>query len=316
MVTEFILQNMTSQNKVKFGMDIDCDFVYPGEEGVDWGSVPVDHNTYSYPDQVGDSISNSKIKNRDVTITGYAYYILTEDERSIYTRDEWKEYAYNKIKEKKKVLNDLVNPQDYLRMIIGDYYIEGKPSSSPIYGVNEVENNVYFCRFMISIFCANPMFHKNTETKTVLTGDVGAFHFPFILEPTGYIMGTRINYLILIVENEGNAKIGGKIILESKGIVQNPIVENIYTGEKMKINKTLMPNETVIINTTDGATRGVTGIYNGVESDYLMYWDFENDWIKFDPGSTVIGYSTENQSEASLNVSVEINPEKFGLEEM
>lgn len=316
MITKFTIENQTTKQKVTFGMDIDCDFVFPGDEGVDWGNVPVNHNTYSYPNQIGDSISSSKIENRDVTIVGYAYYMLDEQERQEYGRSSRDEYAYDKIKEKKKKLNDLINPQDYVRIIVGDYYLEGKPSGSPKYASIEDENNTYFCKFMVSIFCANPMFHKNTETKTVLSDDISAFHFPFILEPTGYIMGIRTNYLMLLIENEGNAKIGGKIILEAKDTIVNPSIENLTTGETMKINKTLSIGEKVIINTSDGEDKGVYGIVGDVEYDYLQYWDFTNVWLKFEPGNTLIGYSTENFAEESLDVSVELNPEKFGLEEM
>ena len=84
MISKFTLQNRTSMQTATFGMDIDCDFVFPGDEGVDWGNVPVNHNTYSYPNQVGDSISNSKITNRDVTINcnnrvSVAFDLVIED---------------------------------------------------------------------------------------------------------------------------------------------------------------------------------------------------------------------------------------------
>ena len=56
--------------------------------------------------------------------------------------------------------------------------------------------------------------------------------------------------------------------------------------------------------------------YNGVERSYLQYWSFENKWLKFQKGTTLIGYSTENQSENLLDITIELNPEKFALEEM
>lgn len=316
MITEFILQNKSSNKSVKFGMNIDCDYLYSEDGGIDWGNVPAEHNTYSYPNQFGSTISNTKIQNRDITITGFVFYVLSDDERSLYPREEWQSYAYNKMKDKKGVLNTLINPQDYVRLTIGNYYIEGKPSATPKYGITDEDNNVYFCEFMIEIFCDNPMFRKIIESQTILSGDTGTLHFPFIIEPDDYIFGTRINYLMLIVENEGNAKIGGKITLLAKGVIQNPEIENISTGETIKINKTMQPGEKIIINTSDGEAKGIVGIYNGVESDYLQYWDFENDWFKFDPGTNVIGYSTENQSETYLEIFIDLNPEKYGLEDM
>ena len=316
MIKKFEIKNMNTMKSATFGMDIDCDFVFPGDEGVDWGNVPVNHHTYNYPSQVGDSISSSKINNRDVSIIGYAYYMLNEDELNLYNRDQRDEYAYENIKKKKELLNNLINPQDFIRIIVGDYYLEGKPSASPKYSPNESENNTYFCRFMIEIFCANPMFHKNTETITILSGESGGFHFPFILTPNKYIMGTRVNYLMLLVNNEGNATIGGKIILEAKDTIVNPVIVNSTTGEEMRINKTMIAGEKIIVNTQDGEERGIYGYTIEGKLDYLKYWDFDNDWIKFEQGHNIINYSTENQSETMLDVSIELNPEKFGLEEM
>ena len=316
MIGEFLLKNLTLGLEVKFGQELDCDFLFQ-DDGVDWGNIQAQHNIYNYPGQVGDTISSTIIKNRDISIEAYAYYIPTDDEKALYGREELEQYAYEKIKEKKKKLNDIINPDHYVRLTIGNYYIQGKPSATPQYAVGFENNNIYFCKFLINIFCDNPMFKKITDAITVLSGDVGVFHFPLIFEgDVGYVMGTRTGYLILLVENEGNATIGGKIYLRAKGVIQNPMVENVITGEKIKINKTLQNGETVIINTIDGDDKGVWGIYQGIEQNYLAYWDFDNDWLKFSAGSTIIGYSTENQSEDLLDVSIELNPEKFGLEEM
>ncbi|MBO7695448.1 MAG: phage tail family protein [Methanobrevibacter sp.] len=316
MISKFMLQDMNSFNSAIFGQDFNCDFLYLSG-GLDWGNVPASHNTYNYPGQIGDTFSSTKINNRDITVEGYVFYTLSKDEQNLYLRDEWNDYAYSKIKQKKKILNELINPQHTLRFIINDYYIEGKPSSTPQYGTEEGDNNVYFCKFMFSIFCANPMFKKIVDSQTVLSGDYGGFHFPFILQDNmGYIIGTRINYLMLIVENEGDVAVGGEIKLTAKAEIVNPVIENILTGEYIKINKTLQQGEVITINTVDGEEKGITGYYQGVTRDYLQYWDFSNSWFKFEAGSTMIGYSTDNGSESELEVVVTINPAKYGLEEM
>lgn len=316
MITEIIATNKTLNTKYKFGQDLSCDYLYK-DGGVDWDNVPATHNTYTYPNQMGSTISSTKIQNRDITIEAYVYYVPSGEETRGMTYDEKVAYCYNKIKEKKKKLNDFINPLHYIRLSVGDYYIEGKPEATPKYGVEYEDNNEYFCKFVFTIFCDNPMFKKNTETKTVLSGDTGVFHFPLIFEPEPrMIMGTRVNYLMLLVDNEGNAAIGGKIKIEAKGEVQNPTITNLITNEHITINKTLLAGEVVTINTVDGEKKGVYGRYQGVESDYLQYWDFNNTWLKFESGASLIGYSSDNQSELLMDVSIELNPVKYGLEEM
>lgn len=315
MVSNFVLKNLSTLEEVVFGQQMDCDYIYESG-GLDWGSIPASHNVYNYPGQIGDSISSSKINNRDVTIQAYAFYVLNEDERAEVGRG-WVDYAYEKIKEKKEKLNRIINPLDYVRITIGDYYIEGKPSATVQYGATEAENNVYFCKFLITIFCANPMFKKLTQTVTVLAGDHGGFFFPLSLPDSGFIFGVRNNYLKLNVENDGNAEIGARIIITAKGAVNQPSILNEENGQHFTIKKNLVLGEQVIVTTMDGAKRGVIGILNGVESSYLKYWAFNaNDWIKFKPGFSEVSYSCLNEAEALMDVRVEINAEKFGLEEM
>lgn len=315
MITQFEVRNMTTDDRVTFGQDLNCDYLYQSK-GIDWGNASATHNTYNYPGQVGVSIYSSKINERDISITGWVYYVLSTEERKQMTHDSWLTYVYDKIKKKKDILSSIFNPTDVVRITTGGYYIEGKPSASVKYSASEEENNVYFCKFYVSLYCSNPMFKKETIVQKTMAGDTPAWHFPFILPPYGVVLGVRTDYLILAVENEGNVAIGGRIILTAKGEVVNPSIENLETNEKIVIKKTMAAGEKIIITTTDGKDRGIIGSIDGVEENYLRYWSFTNNWLKFPKGTSLIKYATENQSESKLDVLIELNPEKYNLEEM
>lgn len=315
MITEFTLKNMTSLKEVKFGQEVDCDYLYQSG-GVDWGSVPAAHNTYSYPGQVGDTISSTKLNTRTIAIEGWVSYVMSEQEIKDIPRVDRVAYGYEKIKERKTLLNEIINPNDFIRIQIGSYYIEGKPEASVKYGNEDSNNNFYFCNFMFSLFCSNPMFKKDTIVKSITVGDTPMFHFPWIIPPEGYVMGIRNGYAMVIVENEGSVPVGGKITFKANGEVKNPSVELIRTGERIKINKTMQYGETIVIDTRDGKFRGVTGGTEDNMVNYFRYWSFENSWIQFPQGDSPMGYRTENGTESLLTVSVDINPEKFNLEEM
>ena len=315
MITKFEVRNMTTEDRITFGQDLDCDYLYKSD-GIDWGSASAKHNTYNYPGQVGVSVYSSKINERDISITAWVYYMLSDKERRTVPRRDWENYAYEKIKKKKDILSGVFNPTDTIRISTGGYYVEGKPGSSVKYGSDESDNKIYFCKFSVGLYCNNPMFKKETIVKEAISGDVPAFAFPFVLTEQGFIFGTRKNYLTLVIENEGNVPIGGRVILRSKGVVINPSIKNVETGEAMTINKTMSVGEEIIISTVDGAERGVTGSVGGVKQNYLKYWNFSNKWLKFPKGTSLIEYSTENQAEEQLEVFVEINPEKYNLEEM
>lgn len=315
MITEFTLKNMTSGKEVKFGQTIDCDYLYTSGQ-IDWGSAPAQHNTYTYPGQTGNSISSTKINSRDITIEGWVSYVMSAKEISETPISDRVSYGYKKIKERKGVLNEIINPNNVIRITIGNYYIEGNPVASIVYGKEDSDNNFYFCKFMFSLFCANPMFKKVMIAKSVTVGDAPMFHFPWIIPPEGYVMGVRNNYAMVIVDNEGDVPVGGKITFKANGEVKNPSVELIPTGETIKIMRTMHYGEIIVINTEDGKNRGIKGGTEGDMENYFKYWSFENTWFKFPQGSTPMGYKTENQSESLLTVSVDLNPEKFSLEEM
>lgn len=316
MIPGFILQNLTTYEKVSFGQTVDDNYIY-NDGDIDWGNAPADHSTYSFPNQTGSYISNTKIKERDVTISGYCFYVPTNYDIRTYGRDTINKIVYENIKEKKDLLNRIVNPNDYISIKIGNYYLFGKPNESVKYGSVESENNKYFCKFYFTLFCNNPMFIKYDNVKEFIGKSLPMFHFPLTI-PTvkGIMFGRREEYSILPVENEGNTDIGAVIFLKAKGEVKNPKIENLSTNESFVIQKTMQAGEEIIVTTLNGAERGIEGVINSEHFNYFRYWDFENDWIIFPRGTSLIAYSTDNQSENLLDVSIDIKPEMFALEEM
>ena len=315
MIGQFIIQNKTTKKEISLGQDSSYEYLIP-EGGIDWGKVQATHSTFSYPGQAGVHISSTSLRARDITITGYIAYVLSDIEKSIVTPSEQKEYCYNKILEKKSILDAVCNPHDYVRILIGDYYIEGKPSSSVIYGKTDRENNNFFCKFTMSIYCNQPMFKRLLGEISNLSGVTPALHFPLVLSHKGIIMSIRRNYQLLAIENDGALEVGAIFKLRAKAEVVNPKIENVFTGEHILISKTLQENEVVTINTNDGEDKGIFGYLENSQENYFKYWSFSNSWIKFPVGISLIGYSVESDNEALLEVTIELNPVRYTLEEM
>lgn len=316
MFSSFILENQTTKQQIEFGQDYSNQYHFK-EGDIEIGPVGVEQNTYSYPYQVGLSISNTTIKPRSVSIKGYVSYVPTSSDIESVEGENGRllaEIITKQIENKKKLLNSLIIPDDYVRMYIGEYYIEGKPDGSIQYGKTLQENNEYFCAFLIELYCANPMFRKVKETISNIAASIAMFHFPLILKPTGFVFSSRKSYQLIYAENEGNATVGAIITIEAKSEVENLELENVTTGEKIKINKTLQVGEKIIINTNDGDQKGITGTTGFVFENYYRYWDQDNKWMKFPQGLSLVGYSTENESEKYVDIKIEMYPEKYNLE--
>ena len=316
MVSSFKLENIENGNSITFGQTPASECLYK-EDGLDWGSAPATHHTFSYPSQLGQYISSTSVNGRTITIVGYVYYIPDEYERLTIPQSELPKYCYEKMLEKKRLLNNIVNPMQTVRLTIGSYYIEGKPDKSIVYGSDRNSNNEVFCSFMISVFCNNPLFRKITLPSTFLKGVSPAFRFPLVFpKGEGIILGIRSNYSLIAIENEGSIPTGAIIRLEANGTVTSPTITNLETGEFITINKTMVEGEVVEINTNDGNEKGVKGYLDGEELNYFKYWDFESTWLKFQIGTSLIGYSLASGDESLLDLSVTVNPLKYALEDM
>lgn len=314
MISSFELENQRSKEKISVSQSADYSFIF-NDGGIDWGSIQAVHNTFTFPNQIGHTIASTKMNGRQITIQGYVHGGYNYSKVKEYGFKEALDVAYNEMLQNKRKLNEMINPNDFIRMIIGDYFIEGKPEQTIVYGKEEEDNNEYFCKFFISLYCANPMFRKQSKEENKLKESVALFHFPLVLKRNGIALSSREEYLMLPVYNEGNNEVGGIITITAKDRIVNPEIERVDTGEKIIIAKTMEKNEKIVINTNNGE-KSIIGIVNGVEENYFRYWGFNNSWIKFEEGTTLIGYSTESHNESMLDVSIEIYPEKFALEDM
>lgn len=315
MVSEFSIENQTTLEKVTFGQTIDKSYLYKND-GLDWGTAGAEHSTFSYPGQVGSYFSMTAIKERTITIVGYVYYLPSKEDIVNLSRMDIENKIERVIKNKKKTLNGLVNPNDFIKIKVGDYYIVGKPTQSIKYGNVYEENNEFFCQFLISVLCNNPMFKKETITRNVISGSNPKFHFPLVFPNVGIVMSERTEWRMLAIDNEGDTEVGAKIILEANGDVLNPTIESLSVGQSFTINKQMLKGEKIIVNTNEGDEKGIVGYYGGVESNYFQYWDVDNDWVKLPKGYSLFGFTTADGSESNLDVSIEFNPEKLGLEDM
>lgn len=312
MVESIRVINNSTLSYIEIGQTVDYELFL---DSIDWGSPTAAHSTYSFPGQIGSSFSATNVKTRDIVITGYVWEYVDHIENPNLTAEETAAMRYSAILKKKAKLDALVNPEQLLAVQIGDFRIEGKPSKPVLYGKSEDDNNKVLCKFQIYLFCADPMFKKKATTETVLSESTPKFHFPLIFKPSGIVMSVRTNYQLIAFNNEGSIDIGAIFEITANGPVTDISIENIYTGEWLKITKTLAAGETVIVDTRKGE-RGVVGIVDGVESDYLKYWDYEGTWLQFKVGTSLVGYRVESGAEELLDVRIISSPKYYSLEEM
>lgn len=311
MIQRFEIKNLSTGESMTFGFENEDLLI--DENSLEWGTVGATINTYNFPEQIGYDISSSRLLDRSPKITAYVWANIPYEQYIKMTRKQYYEECEKVIEQKKKKLNALINPLNDCEIVINNYHLTGRPSTSISYSSKWKENNEIMCKATIQMYCAKPLWKANTSSFYPLVTTVGLFHFPLTFAPGGIQMGARTNYSLVAVRNDGDVPIGAIITLKAKGQVINPIIENVYTGQYMRLFHTMQEDEEIVINTSSDELT-ITGYVDGEEFDYISKWDFTSDFIQFQRGYNVFGYSADENTYEALEIYVRLNEEFLGVE--
>ena len=269
--------------KVKTSEELSLDMVSaPGFllKSVDWGTIKSTHHTYRYVNQIGKTVTGTSLETREVTIEGW---IVATNEASM--------SSY------KRVLNRFVNPQEALDLFYKEYQIRFLPDETVKYSINYAENNDIICKFQILGTCPNPLFSDKVEQISTFATTTAHFHFPLAMSADmperGTVFGKRTESLIASVVNTGSVPVGMRIVFKANGLVVKPKLVKVDTQEQLLINKTLVADEEVIVNTNVGE-KGVKGrVGNGEFTNYYMYRDLDSAWLQLTTDENLFRYDAD-----------------------
>ena len=291
MIQELQIINKVNGQQLSLARDGSTQYVL---DEIDWDVPSVSFSTYRVPFQIGVSLSGVELGTRQPSITGY---IVSSVDGRAFLGKSWNEFLeaqLQDIEQKKYELNKTITPLQDIRVIVGDYFIEGRPSSAVKFSNKENENNEVLCMFTIDINCFSPMFRLNKGKQTVLAQVQPKFRFPWILKETGNIMGVVSNQKIINVINDGDCDIGGIIKLEAVG-------GTVQEGDYLLIN-TKIGEENVIHHHVNYLSTGKPKDEN-VLADVIEGSTF----FQFKQGSNLYGYSVEQGSDVFVNLTIDMD---------
>lgn len=277
MVEKIILRKVKNSEELTMDMVSTPDFIL---KSVDWGAIKGTHHSYKYVNQIGASVTNTSLDTRGITIEGW---VVAQSESQMTSL--------------KGILNAFVNPQEEIDLFYSDYVIRFRPDETVKYSVTFEENNDAFSKFQIVGTASNPMFSQAIESKSTFAATIPSFHFPLILSKDlpekGIIFGKRIASLIANAYNGGSIAIGIRIVFKANGTVVNPRLINANTLEEFKINKVLVADEQIEINTNVGNKSVIGKIGNNDFTNYYMYRDIDSSWLKLEIGDNLFRYDAD-----------------------
>lgn len=316
MIDSITLKNMDTSKSVGLSKTLGSRYMLE-TDGIQWGEAGAIHNTLSNHSGVGNIVTSSIINDRTVNITGRICPVhSTKQIAALYDtsdRSEIIKYKEFEIEDGCAELSRIINPLSPVRIYVGNFYIEGKPTKSLSLSSEWRENNEVYKRFNISLECADPMFYLKSAINTPLSGTTGGFHFPLVITGSGMHFGIVQSYQLVMVKNTSDIESGAIIHIKATGPVDNPVITNVYSQESIVIEKSLEEGETIVIDTTK---RKIEGAQEGEGlSSYLSYWNWENTWFQFPVGSSLFGYSADEETYKNMIVWIELQQSIFTLED-
>lgn len=277
MVESVVLTNEAVNASLLVSME-NTDFVL---QSIDWGAVESTRKTYKFINQVGVLVTGVTLESREVSIIGWVVANTQSD-----------------MTKRKQLLNRFVNPLHEVKVVYDEYMLVGIPETSIKYGVEESENNEVMCKFMISLFCPDPMFRLVNENSIVLADWLPKFHFPLIIPETkGIIMGLRTPSSITEIVNYGDNECGFVISFQAIGQVENPYIVLVNTQEQIKLNLVMNGGDIVEVSTVQNK-KTIMKINGDVKENLFNSFDFKSSTLfKLGIGSNFIKFGADARSE-------------------
>lgn len=152
-------------------------------------------------------------------------------------------------------------------------------------------------KVQVSIVCPDPYWRDVATNEYDMSFNSGAFEFPFSIGSEGMEFSVYTANREVSVLNIGDAPTGMLIKLVAReGAVGRPVIYNVNTNERLRINTSLDNSDELIIDTNKGS-RSIIKVSNGHELDAFTSLDFGSSWLQLGKGLNVFTYSAGSGEE-------------------
>lgn len=260
---------------------------------VDWGQAEGQHQTYSYYNQIGESIVSTSLLSRPVSITGW---VMDGGEDTLQARCD--------------TLNSFFSPAEDYRLEYKDRKINFRPDQSVKYSREVKKNNRLIRQFLLQGTAPYPLFTglQDTAVPFDITGKL--FRFPTNFgQEAPLIFGTVQRNYNTSINNTGGFSTGIVASFKFTGDVTNPRVKNLTTGKLIGVNRTFGKGERLEISTVLGSKHITLYKDDGTSENLIKYRDFRTAWIQLEPESNILALDCDDLDQrGNMDVAIFFTP--------
>lgn len=302
MIEEITIVNNTLNQSITLNKGL-AKYLLDNDKSIDWGTVSAKINTYDLVNRVGLGLTDINMSSgRNITITGW---LIGDTDKTI--------------EDKKRFLNSFCNPYNDITIIAGKYKIDGNFSEIIKYSNSNSENNEIICKFVMYIFCANPLFSLvDPEAKTEFDVYSKKFIFPLSLpsEKT-FVFGLRQGLNDFILHNSGTLSTGLEVIMKFVNQVGGLSIKNETTGEELKLKSsvTMEAGDVLYINTIPGQRLIMQGTTEDNLQNAFSIFDVTSDFVQLQTGDNRLKLSATSGLVTNITAKFQVAPLFYALEE-
>lgn len=260
--------------------DYDHGYLINKPDGVD--TLSINLSTAQGIGQIGATVQAKRVQVRPIVISG----ILCGDDQDA----------------KKDALQAVVRPDLSGTLYADTWAIEVSVSETPSIGPQPK-----FAEFNFSLTAPHPYWKNASQNSLHLVGVEPRFKFPWNISKS-YQFGHRIETVYSIIHNSGQTDCPFKITILAVDTVVDPKIENMLTGEFLQIEKTLVPGEQLVIETTHDRTY----VTSSVDGDCRGALTLESNLFRLHTGDNVLRPSAESGL-SDVDLSISFAPERVGI---
>lgn len=233
-------------------------------------------------DQVGSTVQSATVQARPVTISGR---VVGENGEA-----------------RKNALMAVVRPDIPGRLYADDYFLDVYPTATPT-----IEARAKLANFQFAVNAAYPYWQKADKVAQSLFGVEKLFKFPWNMSQP-YQFGQLMESQFVNIANNGQLPVPFTATFTATDTVENPKITNVQTGAFLLLNKTLVPGETVVVESTHGKTY----VTSSEDGDIRGALDLDSTLFRLSVGDNVLKPEADSGLQ-QLDVQITFAPEIPGV---
>ncbi len=247
---------------------------------VDWGQVQGNHQTYSYYNQVGESIVSTSVLPRSLSITGWVI-----DDKAV------------PLQKRCDFLNAFISPVEDYMLEYNGRKIQFRPDLSVIYSPEYRKNNQKIRRFLIQATCPYPLFSDREDTVTAFDFSQKLFRFPTDFgRRAPLVFASTSKAYSVVIRNPGGFSTGLTARIDFSSPVHNPRL-CAADGRFIGVSRVFQSGERLEICTTPGSKRMTLLTAEGGRENLIKYRDYRTAWIQLEPGENRLSLDCDEPDE-------------------